>query len=90
MPVLDHAVHESVIKTTTEAGCHNRKPFAAGYYAKDGWDVDPVTKTGVQRFIWIPHGNSTKCRQRARLPECAGCTAPKDVDYLTRMQHVRE
>lgn len=36
MPVEDHPVHPKVrIDSTFRYGCHNREPYAEGYYAPD-------------------------------------------------------
>jgi hypothetical protein len=35
----------------------------------------------------IPHAMSHLCRQISPLPECEGCTAEKDHEYINRMKN---
>lgn len=83
MPVEDHPISDKVRHTKHPAGCYNSGPPDDGYYAKDR----KYTSDGrwFNELVWIPHKMSTKCRQTLQLPECDGCTAEKDVEYIERM-----
>jgi hypothetical protein len=39
--------------------------------------------------VGIPHTMSHLCRQIHPLPECEGCTAEKDMDYINKMRAVK-
>lgn len=60
MPVVDHPVHHKVKKTGKELnGCHNRMPFAPGYFAPDRvYKPDGTYHTILRR---IPFKNSMLC-----------------------------
>ena len=60
MPVVDHPVHQSVKKTGKERnGCHNRKPYATGYFAPDRvYKDDGTYQTMLCR---LPFKNSALC-----------------------------
>ena len=36
----------------------------------------------------ITHTASTKCRQILALPECEGCSAEKDHEYINKMKEL--
>lgn len=78
MPVEDHPVHDSVKRTQPRAGCYNRTGFAPGRWVMDGT---------LKR--WLPHTASKKCRQILALPECEGCVAPKDHEYIEKMRNLK-
>ena len=90
MPVDDHPVHPRTIQGAgAQYGCHSDKRpngMAAGYYA----ETRVYTPDGMfsKKLVWIPHNMSTKCRQINNLPECEGCTAEKDVEYIERMMQL--
>lgn len=87
-PVEDHPVHASGrIGPGHRAKCHGRTGMADGYWARGGMLLGPSgTPTGVYSMVWVDHTMSTQCRQILDLPECEGCTAPKDVEYIKRMR----
>ena len=88
MPVDDHPIHHSTIKTDFRAGCYNRPPASDGYwvptrlYRPDG--------SFVMSEKYITHTLTRICRQVGRkvngvwedLPECVGCTAQRDWQYI--------
>lgn len=87
MPVEDHPVH-----------AHGQRP--AGHRA-GCWNVPrtlPPTRTVgdaimlpdrvIRTHTEIPHTMSHLCRQIHPLPECEGCTAEKDMDYIEKMKEV--
>lgn len=45
---------------------------------------DRVIRTHAQ----VAHTMSHLCRQIHPLPECEGCTAEKDMDYIEKMKEV--
>lgn len=85
-PVEDHEVHESVKRDRPSAGCFNRTGLAAGRWMQDGWIDGPSGKPYMPNWVWREHTMSTACRQIHDLPECEGCTAPKDVEYIEKMR----
>ena len=89
MPVEDHPVHPHGFRETYRAGCLHRGPPAAGYWAHDGWMVTALGQPYQARFAWVPFTMSTKCRQIVELPECSGCTAEKDAEYIQRMTSIK-
>lgn len=70
------------------SGCHNRKQFEPGYFVL----VRKYMPSGEYHLEpeWIAHAMSTHCRQIGvlindrweELEDCAGCTAPRDWDYI--------
>jgi len=91
MPVADHPVHPHGVRPAGhKAGCHNRTGLTRGYWARDGLDMQTDVESGVtyaiQKMTWTPHTLSTDCRQTTELPECLGCLAPKDWEYINRMR----
>lgn len=74
MPVVDHPVHEKTkIDSDFRYGCHDRKPFAAGYCAKDR--IYHGDGTFYEVLVYIKHAMTTDCRfdMYANDPACAGC-----------------
>ena len=90
MPVEDHPVHPSVQHTQLLAGCHSKSREVSGYWAQDGFSLHgrSENKYGITLFKFIPHQMSKLCRQIMDLPECAGCVAEKDVDYINKMKEL--
>lgn len=43
----------------------------------------------IRTYAVVPHAMSYLCRQIHPLPECAGCTAEKDVEYIEKMRKVK-
>jgi hypothetical protein len=84
MPVEDTKAHPSTVRTAYRAGCHSRKGFVKGYMAQDGWNYD-----GTRRMKVVPHTMSIACRQILPLPECEGCTAEKDHEYIEKMRGMK-
>ena len=82
MPVDDHEVHARVIHEKPPAGCYSRQDFKPAYFVIERYYFDDGTYE--MRGTWIPHMMSTRCRQDMPLPECEGCTADKDVEYLEK------
>lgn len=87
MPVLDHPVSDKVKHDKPPAGCYSRMQMEDGYYVL----VRDYLHDGRYEFRdqWIPHTMSTQCRQISNLPECEGCTAEKDVEYLEQMRNLK-
>ncbi len=85
-PVLDHPIHDKVKHDKPPAGCRDRVQMEDGYYVL----VRDYLHDGRYEFKdqWIPHTMSTQCRQINNLPECEGCTAEKDVEYIERMKQL--
>lgn len=57
-------------------GCHNRPPFAAGYFAPSGYV--PAYAGATQMHVqlkFISHVNTTTCQHDLRATDagCAGC-----------------
>ena len=91
MPVDDHPVHPHGQRSTYRAGCYNRKevPLDSGFWVQDGWITTDSGQPYQAKFVWVSFKMSTKCRQINVLPECEGCTAPKDKEYLERMRELK-
>jgi hypothetical protein len=86
MPVENHEVHPHGIRPAGhKAGCYNRGPFSPGYYATNR---SYEGKHWRLVAVWVPHRLSTECRQDGALPECNGCTAPKDHKYINQMKEM--
>lgn len=86
MPVDDAPVHELTrIDSASRYKCHNRKPYAPAYYAPDRIYRPDGTFYVVQTRI--VHAMSRECRfdMYETDPRCAGCTTPKDVAYLEKL-----
>jgi len=87
MPVEDHEVYVHGKRAEGHrAGCYNRTGFNPGFWAQDGWEEDSGSLMAHPHWVWVPYIMSTKCRQINDLPECEGCTAEKDVEYITKMK----
>lgn len=88
MPVEDTPVHpHGQRKEGYRAGCYNRAGYAEGYWAFNREYVKDVIPVDV--LVWIPNNHSKMCRQINDLPECKGCNAVKDVDYITKMKGLK-
>lgn len=83
MAVEDTPVHESGKRDKPRAGCFDRQPFAHQRCVQDGWLPD-----GRRRMVLLLHTASTKCRQILDLPECEGCSAEKDHEYINKMKEL--
>lgn len=81
MAVEDTPIHESGKRTRPRAGCFDRQPFSEVRWVQDGWLTD-----GGRFLIKLHHTASTKCRQILDLPECEGCSAEKDHEYINKMK----
>lgn len=81
MPVEDTPVHPHGIRSSEHrASCHNKPRERSGYWARNGWGwLGP-------KWVWIKDTSSVNCRQITELPECQGCTAPKDHEYIIKMR----
>lgn len=89
-PVDDAPVHERTkIDSGFRYGCHNRKPYAAGYYAPDRVYRPDGTFYIIQTFI--PHAMSTACRFDFydTDPHCEGCKHEKDHDYIDKLRQLQ-
>lgn len=84
MPVENTKAHPSTVRTAYRAGCHSRKGFVKGYMAQDGW-----WENGKRRMVFVPNTMSRACRQIHPLPECEGCTAEKDHEYIEKMRGMK-
>lgn len=82
MPVEDYDVHPLTKHDNPIAGCHSKNMTEDGYYVA----VRQYTPSGeyYMKLQWVEHKMSRKCRQTLHLPECEGCTAEKDVEYIER------
>lgn len=92
MAVEEHPVHNSTKRIIPRAGCHSRAPLQDGYWARDGytWEgVDDFNPVAAMRYVWVVNTHSKLCRQIYDLPECAGCKAPKDHEYIERMKGLK-
>jgi len=93
MPVLDHDTHPSTVDNGRPYGCHNRQPFAAGHWARDGFaDYMDDRDTGLDarvKITYIPHRMSTECRYDMSLSDskCAGC--PHQGSGEARSERIR-
>ena len=83
--------HEKTVRAAaTPYGCHNRKPFAPGY-----WVTVRFYFTGGQyelRSEFIRHTGSTGCRSSELWDtdlRCRGCTAEKDHEYAEYMKGMK-
>ena len=92
MPVEEHEVHEKVRqKDDAKYGCHNRQPYAQGYWAKDGFRMEEHEGQmyGVQQWVWVDHTMSSECRSFYLWRSdamCKGCKVAKDYEYEQRMR----
>lgn len=91
MPVEDTPVHDRVKRTADHhPACYNKEEVhvLAGYWALNGWEE---AESGLLRMTrtWVPHTMSRKCRQILDLPECSGCTAEKDHEYISKMRDLK-
>ena len=75
MAVEDHPVHpRTQIDDTFRWGCHNRPPFAEGYWAPDRVYLEDGSY--IDDRAWILHTNTMDCQSRisrATDPHCRGC-----------------
>lgn len=86
MPVLDHPIHDKVKHDKPPSGCFNRRWMQDSYFVL----VRKYDDLGRYKLVSqkVEHTMSTKCRQINNLPECEGCTAEKDVEYIERMMQL--
>lgn len=74
-PVEDHPIHElTVQKPGAKYGCHNRKPYASGYFAPNRvYNEDGTYFTVLKR---IPFVMTKHCHNKPDVeePMCEGCT----------------
>lgn len=78
MPVEDHPVHPSTIRTNPHPGCWNQPRSREPYLVKDGFTLSYVGAgryEAIQRFKTIPDPLSLECRYDQHLgpEECEGC-----------------
>lgn len=89
MPVLDHPVSDKVKHDKPPAGCYSRRDFSR----KDGyWHYGRTyfpDGNFMMEYTFVIDEMSRKCRQIANLPECEGCTAEKDMEYLEQMRKLK-
>lgn len=79
-PVDDHPVHEKTkIGSDFRYGCFNRKPFSAGYYAKDR--VYRGNGTFYEVLVYIPHTMTTDCQFDMYEAHSACATCPHGGAY---------
>ncbi len=73
MPVTDHPIHPKTVLINPEYGCHNRKPFAKGYWTQTR--VYHEDGTFHVEDVFIEHTLSTDCRYDMSLNDfrCANC-----------------
>ena len=84
MPVEDHDVHESTQHDKPPSGCYNRTGMKNAYFMLQRYyNPDGSYELGG---VWVMHNMSKTCRQVNDLPECVGCVAGKDTDYIRRMK----
>lgn len=91
MPVDDHPVHPHGQRSAPLAGCHSKPRTVPPLQVWDTVYIDNPDRSfsRIPKAVWVEHTMSTKCRQVATLPECEGCTAEKDVEYIERMRGVK-
>lgn len=88
MPVEDTPVHPKTKHDRPMAGCYNAGPPRAGYWVLTRrWC--PVDEAYDLAPEFVEHRMSTKCRQTLQLPECEGCTADKDVEYIEKWKEAK-
>lgn len=102
-PVEDHDVHESTRKTLRQnGGCYNRKFLGDTYKVIKPLMTEnnsgPASDYGKPIFaIKVIENRMTRlCRQVGErinkvwveLPECVGCTAEKDIEYINKMREM--
>lgn len=84
MPVEDTPVHPHGVRHNYKAGCFNGQPPTTRYLVQNGWNSD-----GTRRMLLIENTASKQCRQMLDLPECEGCTYPKDHEYINKMRNLK-
>jgi len=84
MPVEDTPVHPHGVRQNHKASCFNGQPPTEQDLVQDGWLAG-----GGRRMILIENSASKKCRQMLDLPECEGCTYPKDHEYINKMRNLK-
>lgn len=84
MPVVDTPVHPKTSHTDLRSERCQKAVRKEGYfvltrhYFEDGrYEL---------RNEFVPDNLSEHCRQINLLPECVGCKATKDVEYIDRMK----
>jgi len=77
MPVLDHPTHEKTVGGDRYAACQKRIRHA-GYWAKNGWELDESGRPTIQKWTWIEDQMSKGCMYDSskRDTKCAGCELP--------------
>lgn len=86
MPVEDNNPHPTTVRSADHrASCFNqpRPTGDSGYWTQDGWEIG-INNTHPH-MVWVPFTMSRGCRQLLPLPECEGCDAEKDMEYIERM-----
>jgi hypothetical protein len=65
------------------ASCFNKPRERTGYWARNR--IVTNEEKYEYEMVWVEDKMSALCRQIDSLPECTGCSAPKDTEYITRM-----
>jgi len=87
MPVENHPVHAHGQRPAGHrAGCWNKPRILPPDRIVD--DAIMLPDRVIRGHTVIPHDMSYLCRQIHPLPECEGCTAEKDMDYIEKMKEV--
>lgn len=85
MPVEDHPVHPHGVRSSDHrASCFDKPRVREDCWVQDGWFPD-----GRRFMVRIEDTGSFGCRQILDLPECAGCTAEKDLEYINKMRNLK-
>lgn len=88
MPVEDHPIHKHGKRQSGHrAGCWNKPRTVPQARICD--DAIMLPGRVIRINVGIPHTMSHLCRQIHPLPECEGCTAEKDMDYINKMRAVK-
>lgn len=88
MPVEDHPIHKHGKRQSGHrAGCWNKPRTVPPARICD--DAIMLPGRVIRINVGIPHTMSHLCRQIHPLPECEGCTAEKDMDYINKMRAVK-
>ena len=93
MPVEDHAVSEMVkLPANHRAWCHSKPRIPKKVLVQDGYKISKADGNDLLMlpvFRYIDNAMSPNCRQIDPLPECEGCTAEKDNEYIEKMRGLK-
>lgn len=89
MPVEDHPIHPHGVRNADyHPWCYNKPRTRTSYWVRNGW-LDVGTEHSSPCWVLVEDTSSVNCRQILDLPECSGCTAEKDHEYINKMRNLK-